>query len=82
MNTKLTLKLNQKIIEKAKVYASNKKTSLSRIVEAYLQSLTSENKLSEFEISPFVKSIATGTTIPTDLDHKKEYGNYLIEKYK
>lgn len=82
MDTKLTLKLNQKIIEKAKAYASNKKISLSRIVEAYLQSLTSENKLPEFEISPFVKSIATGTSIPTDLDYKKEYADYLTEKYK
>lgn len=82
MDTKLTLKLNQRVIEKAKEYASNKKVSLSRIVEAYLQSLTSENDTSEFQISPFVKSIATGTEIPTDLDYKKEYSDYLIEKYK
>ena len=47
MDTKLTLKLNQRIIERAKEYASNKKMSLSRIVEAYLQSLTSENDTSE-----------------------------------
>jgi len=82
MDTKLTLKLNQKIIEKAKAYASNKKMSLSRIVEAYLQALTSENDTSEFEISPFVKSITTGTSIPSDLDYKKEYSDHLIEKYK
>lgn len=82
MDTKLTLKLNQKIIEKAKVYASSKKMSLSRIVEAYLQSLTSEIDKSEFEISPFVKSISTGTEIPVDLNYKKEYSDYLIEKYK
>jgi len=82
MDTKLTLKLNQRIIEKAKEYASNKKMSLSRIVEAYLQSLTTENDSSEFEISPFVKSIATGTEIPVDLDYKNEYSDYLMEKYK
>jgi len=82
MDTKLTLKLNQRIIEKAKEYAANKKMSLSRIVEAYLQSLTSENDTSEFEISPFVKSISTGTEITDDLDYKKEYSDYLIEKYK
>jgi hypothetical protein len=82
MDTKLTLKLNQKIIEKAKAYASNKKISLSRLIEAYLQSLTTENDASEFEISPFVKSIATGTEIPTDLDYKKDYADYLMEKYK
>ncbi len=82
MDTKLTLKLNQRIIEKAKEYASNKKMSLSRIVEAYLQSLTTENDSSEFEISPFVKSIATGTEIPPDLDYKNKYSDHLMEKYK
>jgi len=82
MDTKLTLKLNQKVIEGAKTYASNKKTSLSRIVEAYLQSLTAENDKSEFEISPFIKSISTGTELPTDLDYKKEYADYLMDKYK
>ncbi|WP_323756300.1 DUF6364 family protein [Roseivirga sp.] len=82
MDTKLTLKLNQDVIEKAKEYASNKKMSLSRIVESYLQSLTSENDTNGFEISPFIKSIATGTSLPTELDHKGEYSDHLMEKYK
>ena len=82
MDTKLTLKLNQQIIENAKKYASSKKLSLSRIIESYLQSLTSEENKDEFEISPFIKSIATGNKIPTDLDYKNEYSDYLIEKYK
>ena len=82
MDTKLTLKLNQEIIEKAKIYASEKKISLSRIVEAYLQSLTSEKKDSKIEISPFVKSISTKTSIPADFDYKKEYGDYLMKKYQ
>lgn len=82
MDTKLTLKLNRKIIEKAKIYASDKQMSLSRIVESYLQSLTSGNIGKEFEISPFVKSIATGTKIPANLDYKKEYSDYLMKKYE
>jgi predicted HicB family RNase H-like nuclease len=40
MDTKLTLKLEQGVIEKAKHYASEKKLSLSRLVENYLNSLT------------------------------------------
>lgn len=82
IDTKLILKLNQRIIEKAKENASNKKMSLSRIVEAYLQSLTTKNDSSEFEISPFVKSIVTGTEIRVELDYKREYFDHLIEKYK
>ncbi|HLS29897.1 MAG TPA: DUF6364 family protein [Flavobacteriaceae bacterium] len=82
MDKKLTLKLNQNVIERAKKYAAHQEMSLSRIVEAYLQALTSENESDEFEISPFVKSIATGAEIPTDLDYKKEYAEHLMEKYK
>lgn len=82
MDTKLTLKLNKEIIEKAKKYAFDKKLSLSRIVEFYFQSLTKEDKKDDFEISPFVKSISTGTSIPADLDYKKKYSDYLIDKHK
>lgn len=83
MNTKLTLKLNQEIIEKAKLYASNKKLSLSRLIENYLSSLTNEvKKENEIEISPFVKSLSTGIKIPADLDYKEAYSKHLTEKYK
>ncbi|NBC58928.1 MAG: hypothetical protein GVY05_11675 [Bacteroidetes bacterium] len=82
MDTKLTLKLDQDVIEKAKQYASEKKMSLSRIVEFYFQSITSKNKIDDFEISPFIKSISTGKSLPNDLDYKKEYSDYLMEKYK
>ncbi len=82
MDTKLTLKLNQEIIERAKEYASDKKMSLSRIVEAYLQSLTNNKKDADFEISLFIKSLSTRTKIPADLDYKKEYSDHLLKKYK
>jgi len=54
-----------------------KKMSLCLIVEAFLQSLTTEDDTSEFEISPFVKSIAAGTEITTDLDYKNEYSDFF-----
>ncbi len=82
MDTKQTLKLNKGIIERAKKYASGKNMSLSRIVEVYLQSLTMNKKNSDFEISSFIKSLATGTKIPADLDYKKEYSDRLHQKYK
>ena len=83
MDTKLTLKLNQEIIEKAKIYASQKKVSLSRIIENYLNSLTNDSKNeNSIEISPFVKSLSSGKKMPTDLDYKKEYSEHLMNKYK
>lgn len=82
MDAKLTLKLDRQVIEKAKQYASTRKVSLSRIVESYLQSITSVKDEDDLEISPFVKSISTGANIPADLDYKKEYIDYLIRKNK
>ena len=84
MDAKLTLKLNKHIIDGAKEYASAHKKSLSRMVEAYLQSLIhTENTESNntIEISPFVKSLKSGIKLPSDYDYKKEYRNYVMEKY-
>ena len=69
MDSKLTIKLNHTVIERAKEYASAKKMSLSRLIENYLDSLT-RGESNEFEISPFVKSISTGKSIPLDIDDK------------
>lgn len=82
MDTKLTLKLDQEIIEKAKHYASEKKISLSRIVENYLNSLTSDKTNNDIQISPFVKSLSSGIEIPADYDYKKDRADYLEQKYK
>lgn len=82
MDTKLTLKLDQEIIEKAKHYASEKKISLSRIVENYLNSLTSDKDNNDIQISPFVKSLSSGIEIPADYDYKKDRADYLEQKYK
>ncbi|NMH26509.1 DUF6364 family protein [Flavobacterium silvaticum] len=83
MDTKLTLKLNQDVIERAKSYASNKKLSLSRLIENYLNSLTSENfPKDEIQISPFVKSLSSGLKLDEHHDYILEYKSHLEEKYK
>lgn len=82
MDTKLTLKLDKEIIEKAKHYASEKKLSLSRLIENYLNSLTSDKENNDIQISPFVKSLSSGIKIPADYDYKKERADYLEQKYK
>lgn len=82
MDTKLTLRLDQEIIERAKKYASSKKQSLSRIIEIYLQSLTTELVTDDLTISPFVESMSKGKNLPLDLDEKDLYGDFLDEKYK
>lgn len=84
MDSKLTLKLDESIILRAKKYASNKNLSLSRLIENYLDSLTREQD-DEFEISPFVKSISSGKSIPKGIDDKdlrKEHIDFLDQKYQ
>jgi hypothetical protein len=82
MDTKLTLKLDQEIIEKAKHYAAENKLSLSRIIENYLNSLTSDKTNNDIQISSFVKSISSGIKIPADYDYKQDRADYLNQKYK
>ena len=82
MDTKLTLKLDQEVIEKAKQYASEKKLSLSRLIENYLNSLTSDKSDSDLQISPFVKSLSSGVKIPADYDYKKDRADYLEQKHR
>lgn len=40
MDTKLTIRLDSEIIERAKKYASDQKISLSKLVETYLDSIS------------------------------------------
>lgn len=85
MDTKLTLKLDKDVIDKAKEYASAQKRSLSRMIESYLKTLinTEDSKNDDdLEISPFVKSLQSGIKLPANFDYKKEYNDYLAEKYK
>jgi len=81
MDTKLTLKLEQDIIEKAKGYAKLRKTSLSKLIENYLQKITDQPDENE-KITPLVKSLTGIISLPENFDHKKPYADYLISKYK
>ncbi len=80
MNTKLTLTIEQSIIEKAKAFAKDKGRSLSDIIENYLKAITSENKTTE-DISPLVKSLQGSFKVPDSFDYKEELSKGLSEKY-
>ena len=82
MEVKLTLKLDREIIEKAKVYSNNKNISLSKIVEKYFRTLTDDDKKNNADYAPIVKEISGVINMETEYNHKKEYTDYLIEKYK
>ena len=83
METKLTLRLNDRVIERAKKYARKQRISLSKMIEAYLDSLTKEkNSEQETEITPLIKSLSGVIDLPEDFDYKTEYRDYITEKYQ
>lgn len=81
MDKKLTLSLDESVIEQAKLYAEKNKISLSKLIEAYLKSMV-DNKTKHLEITPLVKSLSGVIELPTDFDIRSEYTKYLIEKYR
>jgi len=81
MDKKLTLSLNNAIIEQAKIYAKSNKTSLSRLIESYLASLTNKQN-TELEITPLVKSLSGVIDLDSKGNTKEDYTDFLIEKYK
>jgi len=84
MSSKLTLNIDENTIISAKEYAKKSGTSISKLVENYLNSLTSKrkNKKDEIEITPLVKSLSGVIRLPQDFDYKKEIAEIFTEKYK
>lgn len=81
MNTKLTLNVDGRVIEKAKEYSKSRKVSLSRLIESYLSSLTASKK-QDIEITPLVESLSRVIKLEKDFDYKEGYSDYLSEKYQ
>jgi len=83
MEAKLTLRLNDKVIERAKKYARSHKISLSKMVESYLDSITKQKEEErKISITPLVESLSGVIDLPVDFDYKKEYRDYLDKKHK
>ena len=81
MNTKLTLTIEQSLIEKAKRYAKGKGRSLSDIVENYLKVIISEENNTVIDSAPMTTSMKGAFKAPKDLDYKKELEKGLSNKY-
>ena len=66
------------MIETVKVYANQRNTSVSRLVEIYFLGLTAQAK-PEKPHTQLVQDL-TGI-IPSEIDVSEIYNEYLIEKY-
>jgi hypothetical protein len=81
MDSKLTVRLDSNVIERAKSYARNHHVSISRMIESYLDSVT-QKKSKDIEITPLVKSLSGVVKLSADYDFKKDYSDYLSDKHK
>lgn len=81
MNTKLTLTIEQSIIEKAKIYAKSQGRSLSDIVENYFKTIVQKEKDLGKDKTPIADSLRGSFKAPNDFDYKKELASRLSEKY-
>jgi hypothetical protein len=81
MNTKLTLKLDKNVIQKAKAFARNNNVSLSALVEHYFDSITKKKNLKYLNLTPTVKALSGSLQPNNKVKPDDVRDEYLIEKY-
>lgn len=83
MQAKLTLTVDQDVIQNAKDYAKKHERSLSNIVEEYLKSLSSiKSKSRKSKFSEIVKELKGSVKDPNkDKSYKELLQEALIEKH-
>lgn len=80
MQTKLTLRLDDQLIRRAKKQAERAGKSLSQLVAEYFSAITSPKKPSSKSAAPTVAGLR-GSLKGTEID-SKDYRDYLEEKYR
>jgi len=79
METKLTLKMDQRVIQSVKVYAESHNRSLSKLVEDYFRNLVLETGVRK-QYSPLVEELS-GVISENDIKDL-DYTAYLDKKYE
>ncbi|MEI6448873.1 MAG: DUF6364 family protein [Actinomycetes bacterium] len=79
MNTKLTLRLDDQLILKAKRYSHRSGKSVSQLVADYFSLIAADEEIPGTEISPRVRSLIGGFKGATTED---DYRRHLEEKYR
>jgi hypothetical protein len=79
MNTKLTLRMDENLIEYAKQYSAKTGKSVSQIVADLFEMMKNEKFEKDFPITPAVLSLK-GALRGNSVD-EKDFHKYLEEKY-
>ena len=81
MNTKLTLTIEDHIIERAKRYAKSRGRSLSDIIQTYLEALTNDQVDSPKGKTPIVKALRGSFKQKDSRNYKELLTEALEDKY-
>lgn len=81
MNKKLTLSIEESVIEKAKAYAKSKGRSLSDIIENYLKLVASENSKKSTTYNADITALIGTLKEPSIEDYKEDKTQRLIKKH-
>lgn len=71
MISRITLYVEKKVAEKAKLYAKETDRSLSEIIEEYLRRLTSDHPQKPEDLSPKLRSIIGVVKLPKNFNEEK-----------
>jgi hypothetical protein len=82
MTTKLTVTLEKKIIDRAKLYAQKKGKNLSDLVESYLTDLANAAPSQKQDLPKEISKLFGSVKVPAKLNHKKEIRSILKSKKK
>jgi len=77
MNTKLTLRLDDKLIDRAKRHSAKSGKSVSQLVSDYFELIDTQD--TDIEITPRVRSLR-GVLAGSNLD-ERDYRKHLEEKH-
>lgn len=80
MNTKLTLRLDDRLIQQAKRYADRSGVSVSQLVADYFALLAGDETLPGPELTPRVRALV-GALQAADVT-REDYQRHLVEKYR
>ena len=80
MNTKLTLRLDDRLISKAKRYSDRSGKSVSQLVADFFSAIDADEDIPGTEISPRVRSLRGAFKGSTATE--EDYRRHLEEKYR
>ena len=78
--TKLTLKLDNLVIQRTKRYAQQHHMRLSGMVENYFRALVADRRATRF-FTPLVRELSGVASAKSGREWKRGYAGYLIRKY-